>query len=405
MSDLQTRLTDLTRRLVGGPVRSAVVAVEWRRRGSAGAAAGIARHDSGAPMRVDTQFHIASVAKPMTAALIFQAAEEGLLSREGIDARLIDTGVFPPEICRRLARIDGVSTSDRITLRHMLTHTSGLRDAQIDDGETTSEGYGSSPAPNSIVGRRAADFRRHVEAAAAGRVPEPGLCTLKHWLPWDPARPDDAEAGLVNFYLNNGCAERALWPPGEGFHYSDTAFTILALVAEKLLGASYHRLLRARLFDPLGMNDSFLDAHSDLDPSPWVREVSDCWAGEVPMVSYGVTLSNDWGGGGVVSTAHDLNRFMRGLVEGRLFRRAETLAEMLRWQHPPGLPERYSAVGNGVFTYPTPAGRTLIGHSGVWGGRMLSTPDGVLVLSGTLNMRSARAEWIAEIADEVMRGG
>jgi len=78
---------------------------------------------------------------------------------------------------------------------------------------------------------------------------------------------------------------------------------------------------------------------------------------------------------------------------------------MLRWQHPPGLPERYSAVGNGVFTYPTPAGRTLIGHSGVWGGRMLSTPDGVLVLSGTLNMRSARAEWIAEIADEVMRGG
>jgi len=403
MSDLQTRLTDLTRRLVGGPVHSAVVAVDWRGHGAAAAAAGVARHDSGSPMRVETQFHIASVAKPMTAALIFQAAEEGLLGREGIDARLIDTGVFPLEICRRLARIDGVSTGDRITLRHMLTHTSGLRDAQIDDGDVTSEGYGSRPAPNSIVGRRAADFQRHVEAVAAGRAPEPGLRTLKHWLPWDPARTDDADAGLVNYYLNV-CGDHALWPPGEGFHYSDTAFTILALVAEKLLGASYHRLLRARLFDPLRMNDSFLEAHSDLDPSPWVREVSDCWAGEVPIVSYGVNVSNDWGGGGVVSTADDLNRFMRGLMEGRVYRRTETLKEMLRWQHPRGLSPRYAAVGNGVLNYSTPEGRTLIGHSGVWGGRMLSTPDGALVISGTVNTRAARADWIAEIADEVMRG-
>jgi len=403
MADLQSRVADITGRLVGGPVRSAVVAIDWRGHGSFAAAAGVARHDTGAPMRVESQFHIASVAKPMTSALIFQASEEGLLGREGIDARLIDTGALPPEICRRLACKDGVSYGETITLRQLLTHTAGLRDAQIDDGETTSEGYGSKPAPNSIVGRRAADFRRHIEAVAAGRKPEPGLRTLKHWLPWDPSRPGDAEAGLVNFYLNNGCGEHALWPPGEGFHYSDTAFTILALVAEKLLGASYHRLLRARIFDPLGMNDSFLEAHSDLDPAPWVREVSDCWAGEVPMVSYGVTLSNDWGGGGVVATADDLNRFMRGLMEGRLFRRAETLAEMLRWQEPPGRPARYVAVGHGVFTFRTPAGHALIGHSGAWGGRMLATPDGALTLSGTVNMRAAPATWIDEIADEVLR--
>jgi CubicO group peptidase (beta-lactamase class C family) len=304
MPDLQTRVTEMTRRLIGGPARSAVVAIDVRGHGSAAAAAGSARHDTGAPMRIATQFHIASVAKPMTAVLIFQAAEEGLLGRAGIDARLIDTGALPPDICRRLARKDGVSYGEAITLRHLLTHTAGLRDAQIDDGETTSEGYGSRPAPNSIVGCRAADFQRHIEAVAAGRAPPPGLRTLKHWLPWDPSRPDDADAGLVNFYLNT-CGDHALWPSGEAFHYSDTAFTILALVAEKLLGASYHRLLRARIFDPLGMHDSFLEAHSDLDPAPWVREVSDCWAGEAPLVSYGVTLSNDWGGGGVVATAAD----------------------------------------------------------------------------------------------------
>jgi hypothetical protein len=152
---------------------------------------------------------LATVCAPSTAtaALIFQAAEEGLLGRVGIDARLIDTGALPPDSCRRLHRIDGVSYGERITVRHLLTHTSGLRDAQIDDGETISDGYGSSPAPNSIIGRRAADFRRHIEAVAAGRAPEAGLRTLKHWLPWDRSHPDDADARLVNFYLNNGCAD------------------------------------------------------------------------------------------------------------------------------------------------------------------------------------------------------
>jgi D-alanyl-D-alanine carboxypeptidase len=402
MADLQTHLTEMMRRLIGGPIRSAVVALDWRGHGSVAAAAGTARHDTGAPMRVETQWHIASVAKPMTAVLIFQAAEEGLLGRDGIDARLIDTGALSPDICRRLARKDGVSYGETITLRQLLTHTAGLRDAQIDDGDTTSEGYGSKPAPNSIVGSRAADYRRHIDALTAGRTPDPGLRTMKRWLPWDPQRPDDREAGLVNYYLNV-CGHRALWPPGQAFHYSDTAFTILALVAEKLLGASYHRLLRARIFDPLGMNDSFLEAHSDLDPAPWVREVSDCWAGDVPLVSYGVTLSNDWGGGGVVATTGDLNRFMQGLMQGKLFRRAETLAEMLRWQEPPGRPSRYEAVGCGIFTYRTPAGHALVGHSGAWGGRMLSTPDGALTLSGTVNMRAAQPAWIDEIADEVLR--
>ena len=174
MNGLDGRVGELTRGLLAlgsgdEAVKSAVVAIEWAGHGSAAAASGVACADSGAPMRVETQFHIASVAKPMTAALIFQAAEQGLLGTEGIDARLIDTGVFAPEICRRLHNIDGVSYGDAITLRHMLSHTSGLRDAQIDDGGGTSESYGG-PAPNSIVGRRAHDMRVHLQAVAAGRM-------------------------------------------------------------------------------------------------------------------------------------------------------------------------------------------------------------------------------------------
>jgi D-alanyl-D-alanine carboxypeptidase len=404
MTDLQACVAGLTQGLLARDeaIRNAVVCIDWAGHGTAAAAAGVARADTGAPMRVESQFHIASVAKPMTAALIFQAVEQGLLGAQGIDARLIDTGVFSPAICRRLHNIDGTSYGDAITLRHMLTHTSGLRDAQIDDGGGTSESYGG-PAPNSIVGRRAHDMRLHLAAVAAGRAPAETLRTRKQWLPWDPSRLDDADAGLVNFYLNSGgIAEHALFRPGEGFHYSDTAFTMLALLAEHLLGQSYHRLLRARIFDPLAMHDSYLEAHSDLDPTPWVREVSDCWAGAVPMVSYGFNLSNDWGGGGVVSTAADLNRFIRGLLEGKLFKLPETLAEMLRSRRPHGITAGYTAVGNGVFTFTSPRGLEAIGHSGVWGVKMLAVPREGLCLSGTVNRRNARAPWMLEFADALV---
>jgi hypothetical protein len=61
VTDLQTRVGELTRGLITAEVRSAVVAVDWRGRGSAAAAAGVARQDTGALMRVQSQFHIASV--------------------------------------------------------------------------------------------------------------------------------------------------------------------------------------------------------------------------------------------------------------------------------------------------------------------------------------------------------
>ena len=40
-------------------------------------------------------------------------------------------------------------------------------------------------------------------------------------------------------------------------------------------------------------------ADSDLDPTPWQRDLADVWNGKYPLVSMGMSLSNDWGGGGV----------------------------------------------------------------------------------------------------------
>lgn len=402
---LQDLVARATQSLIAGDgeqtIHSAVVVVEHPGRGlRAAAAAGTARDDSPAPMTVDTQFHIASVVKPMTAALIFQAAEAGLLGPAGIDARLIDTGVLPPHIVRRLHRIQGRSHAERITLRHLLTHTGGLRDGQIDDGDDLAGGYVGRAAPRSMSGRRWPDMAAHMDAYRKGTAPPAGLRTTMHWKPWDPARPDDADAGLVNHYLAHNAYGDALFLPGDGFHYSDTAFTILALLAEKLHGASFARLLRARIFDPLGMNGSWYDADSDLDPGPWRTTVSDPWNGPWPLVSAGISLSNDWGGGGVVGTAADLNRFLIGLMQGKLFRRQGTLAEMTRCTVPPGL-ANYAAIGHGLLAYDTPAGRRLIGHSGAWGARMLHDPGSGFYFSGTINRRGANPGWMLGIADAV----
>jgi D-alanyl-D-alanine carboxypeptidase len=406
-AQLQESVARLTRDLLGlgtaqEPIHNAVVVVEHPGLGLRAAAAAVRMRDDGdTPMGVDTQFHIASIVKPMTAALIFQAAEDGLLGPAGIDARLIDTGVLPPWVVRRLHNIGGRSFGTDITLRQMLTHTSGLRDGQIDDGDYVAGGYTGRASPNSISGRRYPDLAPHYDAYRAGRPIPAGLRTTMHWKPWDPARPEEPDAGLVNFYLSAHTAgARALFRPGHGFHYSDTAFTILALLAERLHGASFARLLLHRIYEPCGMTESYYDADSDLDPTPWRRELSDCWNGPYPLVSMGMSLSNDWGGGGVIATAADLNRFMVGLMDGRLFRRGETLAEMARFTVPEGL-KNYAAIGHGLLGFRSPGGRWLFGHSGAWGAKMLHDPANGYFYSGTVNRRGAKGEWMLEIADAV----
>lgn len=382
-------------------IHNAVVVVEHPGLGlRAEAAAGKARDDSDRPMTVDTQFHIASIVKPMTTALIFQADEDGLLGSAGIDTRLIDTGLLPRPLVRRLHHIGGRSFAEEITLRHMLVHSAGLRDGQIDDADYHGGGYQGRSAPHSVSGRRWDDLQRHLALYRAGQPIPPGLRTRMQWKPWDPTRPDDADAGMVNHYLVHTAPGDALFRPGHGFYYSDTAFTILALLAERLLGASFSRLLRDRIFDPLGMNDSYYEAGGDLDPAPWIREMSDPWNGPCPLESMGFSLSNDWGGGGVVGTAGDLNRFLIGLLAGKLFKRQGTLAEMIRFTPPRG-PAAYAMLGHGVLGFRSPGGRFLYGHSGAWGAKMLYDPGNGFFYSGTVNRRGAKSEWMLEIADAV----
>ena len=74
---------------------------------------------------------------------------------------------------------------------------------------------------------------------------------------------------------------------------------------------------------------------------------------------------------------------------------------MLHWSQPPGLAERFVAVGQGIFIFKSPTGLEVIGHSGVWGAKMLCTPENGFFFAGTVNRRGAKGEWMIEIAEAV----
>ncbi len=355
-------------------------------------ALGLARADNNSPMTPDHQFHIASVGKTMTAVLILQLWEEGVLGDKGLDVPLPELDVFHPAVIQKLHVIDGVSHGARITLRQLLNHSSGLKDAHVDGAEGIAADYGG-PAPDALL----FEFINGVKAIGEGKTGRETNGAFRRWAPWNAAKPDDARAGVLNYYLNN-MAFSPVGPPGEQFHYSDTAYIILGLVIEKLTGRSFHLQLRERIFDPLGLNHTYLHGSSNPDYHNWEAEVADFYLGPVPAVSSGVDLSFDWSGGGEVSTAHELNLLMHGLLSGDLFQQAETLQEMTEWLCLPGLDAPHTGVGLGLFRNKYPGGTEVWGHSGAWGAAMFYEPISDTYLAGSLNqIFNAPPGWVEKI--------
>jgi D-alanyl-D-alanine carboxypeptidase len=354
------------------PVGSAVVHIEAEDgRLIFEGAAGVARPDTGAAMSPSTGIHIASVAKTFTATLVLQLAEEGRLGPRGIDAPFGDFKVLSPETLRRLHCRDSVSHAQRITLRQLLTHTTGIRDAMVDDAQCC-----AGPAPGSLIGELLA----------------PGGNPARAWVPWDPKRPDDASAGVINFFINRGIADQPLFLPGEGFHYSDTGFVLLGLLVQTIDGRSLHASLRARILEPLGLSDTYLAYRDDPALGPNRAPEAEVYAGDLPILTSGGNLSFDWAGGGLVSTVSDLATFLRGLLRGQLFRSDISLAQMTQWVRPAGLDASRTGVGLGLFR--TPFDRAeLWGRSGAWGTKLAFEPRSRLVFSGTTNQARSRNDW------------
>jgi D-alanyl-D-alanine carboxypeptidase len=307
----------------------------------------------GPPATPGTPFFVASIDKLLTAAVVLQLAEEGRL---GLDARLVD--LLPAGLVASLHRMDGVDRTGAITVRHLLSHTSGLPDYLED----------APRGGRSLVDRITGEGDR-------GWSLEEALRAVRETLrPHFPPQPRDAARPRAR--------------------YCDTNFLLLRAVAEAVAGPPFPRLVEDRLFRPLGMRHTWVAGHAPLEPAP---EPTALFAGDRPL-EIPLALRSI---GGVFSTTRDLVAFLRGLVSGAIFSRPETSAlaraRFLRF----GLPFDRAAVrapswpieyGLGMMRFrlprlltpfrPVPA---VLGHTGSTGTWLFHCPQLDLFLCGAVD--------------------
>lgn len=228
-------------------------------------AAGTAHHGSDQPARIDSRYHSASVGKTMCAAVFGQLVDEGAVGFDDPIAKWLDDDVL-----EGLFVVEGTDYSQQVTIRHLLSHTSGAAD------------YFEGPV---VSGK-----------------------PMLELLADDPDRLFTPEA-LLAFTRD---LQVPVGLPGQRFHYSDTGYILLGFVLEAIEGKTYADILDERIFEPLGMKDSYLMFHRD---EPVDGDILGLYLDGIDLSDRNA-LSVDWSGGGVVTTMSDLLTFMKALESG-----------------------------------------------------------------------------------------
>jgi D-alanyl-D-alanine carboxypeptidase len=314
-------------------------------------AAGVADPATGRPMTPDIPVLVASNTKTFVAAAILRLWEEGRL---GLDDPV--AGRLSPELVDML-RGDGYDVQ-AITLRHLLTHTSGLYD------HTESPHFGER-----IVADPLHRWTRTEQVAAA--------------MAWgDP-----------------------LGRPGEVYCYADTGYVLLGEVVERAAGKPLPAAVRELVgFERLGLSSTWWEL---LEQRPaGVPERAHQFSGDLDSCAVDPSIDL-YGGGGLVSTVGDLTRFMRALFTGQVFANAATAETMLTTiagasagpgePGPKTIPDVYRM---GVFVVDVD-GTTVYRHTGYWGTVASYVPSLDLAVAVAVTQRDARA-LLGELESEVL---
>jgi D-alanyl-D-alanine carboxypeptidase len=318
--------------------------VKWK------CASGMADPDKKIPMTVDDQFFTASTAKTMTASLVMLLCEKGKLK---VDDKMYQ--YLPESIIDGLHEYDGQSYGTTITIRQLLNHTSGLGDNWSDPRFT----------------------QQILEDRDRFWHPEETIEYVKDNVP-------------------------PLFPPGQGFCYSDINYNLLGLIIETVTDMPLHRVYRKLLLDNLGMNHTYRPFYEEPMPHVPGRLPSHFYAGDLDCTGM-TSLSADWGGGGLQTTTEDLNRFIRAFGKNEIFDNPSTRDEMVKGEK----------IGEGMY-YGLGVVRCVFdeledqkisgeiwGHQGASASFMYYWPDEAVSMCGTLNQEQCQGK-IGEIVAEVM---
>jgi D-alanyl-D-alanine carboxypeptidase len=267
-------LQRLLEEAVSGPARLAPGATAYVATpdGNWSGAAGVANVTRQTPMTPDARMRLESVSKIYTATIIHQLAEEGKLSLSDTLERWLP-GLFP--------------YGEQVTLKQLLTHTSGI----VDDNVLASdfEHY------LSLIQDQA--LRAQVLALARRQMKNPAL--------------EISPMILVRV----GAALPPLFRPGSQYHYSNTGFLVLGLVASKATGKTLPALYQERIFGPLHLHQTAWDPQGPIT-GPHVSAYSLHTNGKLTDVTscHGAKGAD----GAIVSNARETALFLTALMRGKL---------------------------------------------------------------------------------------
>jgi CubicO group peptidase (beta-lactamase class C family) len=208
-------------------------------------ARGEADSDWGIANSPATKFRLASVTKQFTAMVVLQLVRDGMLELDAPMTRYLAD--YPAE------------SGDRVTIRHLLNHTSGI------PSYTDRPGY--------------------FEQASKMRYG-------------------------VSEFVAEYCSEPLEFEPGSRYSYNNSGYFLLGAIVERVTGRTYAQVLAERIFEPLGMTDSGVDDQYRVIPGR-ATGYDDVLGGR--RVALWLDMSTPFAAGAVYSTVGDLWKWDRAL--------------------------------------------------------------------------------------------
>ncbi|MFD7789506.1 serine hydrolase domain-containing protein [Streptomyces nojiriensis] len=285
---------------------------------------GVRDRTTGAAMDPQARFRIGSVSKTFSSVVLLQLVDEGRID--------LDTAVNQ--------YLPGLLPDDRITVRHLLTHRSGLADYTNAMFEHTVPGF-------EAVRNKVFSYQE-----------------------------------LVGLSLR----EPRTTEPGVAYKYSNTNFVVVGMLIEKATGNGVAKEYERRIFKPLKLRST-----SYVHPSTQIKGLHTRGylhpdeAGAPLVDSTEQTVSWAQSAGAVISSPADLNTFTSALLGGRLLP-APMLDAMLTATPTDATNTRF--YGLGLRRYDLSCGTSVYGHTGTVQGfytYAFSTRDGRRSLSAMAN--------------------
>lgn len=296
---LQARLDALLLDEVAGGFPGITLYVERAGEPIYSGAVGVANIERGTPIKMTDRQRIYSIAKTFTAIVTLQLVDEGVLSFDDTVTKWLNDPV-----------VTAIPNVDRVTLRQLLNHTSGIYDF-ADDND-------SSFWVDAFLG--------------------PDADWTKVWTPQELLTYADADNHAPYF------------EPGANYFYSNTNYILIGLIVESATGKKYTDELQRRILTPLALHDTFMPDGPEL-PEGTIDAYQKI-DGQLVSLS-GTNVSWAWTFGGMVSTVPDLTRFSRAVFSGELVS-PTSYQEMVAY-----FPAKHDGYweGIGLYKIDTPSGQ------------------------------------------------